>query len=65
MADKNESISPTVTKVLDEYIAVLHADAEIDNEAVDRLNAVLREGKIPKSDDIDAALFPLPKVDKP
>ncbi len=65
MADKNESLSPTVTKVLDEYIAVLHADAEIDNEAVDRLNAVLREGKIPKSDEIDAALFQLPKVDKP
>lgn len=63
--DKNESISPTVKKVLDEYIAVLHADDEIDNEAVDRLNAVLRKGKVPKFDDIDAALFPPPKVDKP
>lgn len=62
---KNESISPTVKKVLDEYIAVLHADDEIDNEAVDRLNAVLRKGKVPKFDDIDAALFPPPKVDKP
>jgi hypothetical protein len=62
---KNESISPTVIKVLDEYIAALHADDEIDNEAVDRLNAVLRKGKVPKFDDIDAALSPPPKVDKP
>lgn len=62
---KTESISPTVTKVLDEYIAVLHADEEIDNEAADRLDALLREGKVPKFDDIDAALLPPPKGDKP
>jgi len=62
---KNESISPTVKKVLDEYIAVLHADEEIDIEAADRLNALLRKGKVPKFDDIDAALFPPPKGDKP
>lgn len=61
----NESISPTVKKVLDEYIAVLHADEEIDNEAADRLDALLRNGKVPKFDDIDAALFPPAKVDKP
>ena len=62
---KNESISPTVKKVLDEYIAVLHADEEINNEAADRLDALLRKGKVPKFDDIDAALFPPPKGDKP
>jgi hypothetical protein len=62
---KTESISPTVTKVLDEYIAVLHADEDIDNEAADRLDALLRKGKIPKFDDINAALFPPPKGDKP
>jgi len=62
---KNESISPTVKKVLDEYIAVLHADEEIDIEAADRLDALLRKGKVPKFDDIDAALFPQPKGDKP
>ena len=66
MADyNNESISPTVKKVLDEYIAVLHADAEIDNEDADRLDAVLRKGNVPKFDEIDAALFPPPKGDKP
>lgn len=62
---KTESISPTVKKVLDEYIAVLQSDVEIDNEAAARLDALLRTGKIPKFDDIDAALFPPPKVDKP
>lgn len=59
------SISPTVSKVLDEYIAVLQADEEIDDEVADRLNVLLRTGKAPKLDDIDAALFPLPRGDKP
>lgn len=62
---KNETISPTVKKVLDEYIAVLHKDKEIDNEAADRLDALFRKGKVPKFDDIDAALFPPPKEDEP
>lgn len=62
---KNESISPTVEKVLDEYIAALHADEGIDNEAADRLDALLRKGKVPSFDDIDAALFPPPNGDKP
>ncbi len=62
---KTESISPTVTKVLDEYAAVLHADEEIDDEAADRLGALLRKDKVPKFDDIDAALLPPPKGDKP
>lgn len=61
---KTESISPTVTKVLDQYIAVLHADEEIDDEAADRLDALLRKGKVPKFEDIDAALFPPPRGDK-
>lgn len=62
---KNELISPTVKKVLDEYVAVLHADEKIDNEAANLLDALLRKGKVPKFDDIDAALFPPPKGDKP
>lgn len=61
---KNRSISPTVKTVLDEYIAVLHANDKIDNQAADRLDALLRKGKVPKFDDIDAALFPPPKGDK-
>ena len=60
---ENEPISPTAYKVLDEYIAVLREDEEIDNEAADRLDALLRKGKVPKVEDIDAALFPPPKGD--
>lgn len=61
----NESISPTVKKVLDEYIVVLHMDEDIDNDAADQLDALLRKGKVPKFEDIDVALFAPPKEDKP
>lgn len=62
---EKESISPTVKRVLDEFIAVLHADDKIDNQAVDRINKLLQNGKLPNFDDIDEALFPPPKGDKP
>lgn len=62
---KDKPISPTVKKVLDEYLAALHTDEEIDNEAADRLDALLRMGKIPKPDDINVALFPPLKECKP
>lgn len=62
---ENESISHTVKKVLDEFIIVLRADGEIDNQAVDQLDKLLRKGKVPNFDDIDAALFPPPNGDKP
>ena len=59
MAGQNdEPLSPTVTKVLDEYIAALRADVDIENDAADRINALLRKGKAPKAEDIEAALFP-------
>jgi len=62
---KDEPLSPTVNKIFDEYRAVLRADEEIDNEAADRLDALLRKGKVLKFDDIDAALFPPSEGDKP
>jgi hypothetical protein len=61
---KDEPLSPTVNRVLDEYCAALHADEEIDNESADRLVALLRKGKVLKFDDIDAALFPPRNGDK-
>jgi hypothetical protein len=66
MAEQDDDpLSPTVTKVLDEYLAALHADNAIDNEAADRLDALLRKGKVPKSEEIDAALFPPAQSDEP
>ncbi|MBE0532029.1 MAG: hypothetical protein IH626_14455 [Rhodospirillales bacterium] len=58
---QKEPLSATVNKVLDEYLAALHADEEINSEAADRLDALLRKGKVPKFEDIDAVLFPPPK----
>lgn len=55
---KDEALSPTVTKVLDAYFEALKGDSDIDDEAAGRLDDLLREGKVPKPADIDAALFP-------
>ena len=66
MTDKNKiDLSPIVIKVLDEYLKVLCADEAIDSKGAERLDAILRNGKVPKLDDIDTALFPPPKGDKP
>ncbi|WP_353428860.1 hypothetical protein [Paracoccus denitrificans] len=57
----NSILSPTVANVLDEYLAALTSDKDVDDEAAKRLDAVLRSGKVPKPEDIDAALYPPPK----
>ena len=65
MAAQDDSrLSPTVTKVLDEYLATLIADEDIDNDAAKRLNGLLRQGKVPKFEDIQAALYSSQKEDK-
>lgn len=56
--EKDDPLSPTVTKVLDAYLEALEDDSDIDDEAGGRLDDLLRQGKIPKPSDIDAALFP-------
>jgi hypothetical protein len=47
-----------VTKGLDAYFEALKGDSDINDEAAGRLDALLRQGKVPKPADIDAALFP-------
>lgn len=54
---KDEPLSPTVTKVLDAYLETLKGDSDIDDVAAGRLVDLLRQGKVPKPGDIDAALF--------
>ncbi len=56
--NKNEDndLSPTVSRVLDEFVAALLNDVEINNEAANQLDDLLREGNVPKTDDIDSAL---------
>ena len=53
-----ELLSPTVSKVLDEYLAVLRADPDISDDDTDRLEELLRTGTVPKPDDLEVALFP-------
>jgi hypothetical protein len=55
--DQGPPISPTLAKVLEKFLEVMKADETIDEDAADRLDALLRSSKTPKPDDISAALF--------
>lgn len=54
-------LSPTVLQVIDAFVAALGADSDIDKAAAGRLEKLLKQGSVPKLDDISAALFDLPK----
>lgn len=62
--DQDSPLSPTVSKVLDEYLASLEGDEGIDNDAAKRLDTLLRDGKIPTFEDIDNALGETKATDK-
>lgn len=59
MATKEDSISlsPTVTRIINEFSAALHSDETIDNTMVDRLDQLLATGRIPKPTEIKSVLF--------
>lgn len=54
-------LSPTLAKVLDTFLEAMKADADIEDAAADRLDALLRSGKAPKTDEIETALFSPPE----
>lgn len=56
----SEPLSPTVNKVINEYIRVLRDDNTIDNGIIKNLDNLLRKGVLPKSQDIAAVLFSPP-----
>lgn len=59
MAEQDENaLSPTVTKVLDEFATALSEDAAIPDSTVERLDGLLRKAKVPKVEEISAAVFP-------
>lgn len=65
MVEKDDlPLSPTVAKVLDAFLEAMKSDEKIDNAAAERLDALLREGKAPKQDEIDDALFPTSTEEK-
>jgi len=59
--DQGLPISPTLAKVLKKFREVMKADEAIEDDAADRLDALLRSGKALKPDEINAALFPPPE----
>lgn len=63
--ESSSNLSPTVAQVLDRFVAALRADDGIDNDAIDRLDKLLRKGIVPKPEDINAALFEPPPEAKP
>lgn len=50
-------LSPTVLRVIDEFATAARADDGINNDAVERLVALLRKGPVAKADEIKTALF--------
>ena len=55
--DDHIVIPPTVLQVIEEFIAAMHADPDIPDDAINRLETILIKGVVPKPDDINKALF--------
>ncbi len=58
--DESTSLSSTVLRVIDQFVAAMRADDGIHDDAIDRLEKLLRKGAVPKPDEINAALFEPP-----
>ena len=55
--DDHIVIPPTALQVIEEFIAVMHADPDIPDDSINRLEALLIKRAVPKPDDINKALF--------
>ena len=55
--DLSTLLSPTVVHVLGNFTEAMHGEDDIPDYAVERLDALLKKGTVPKADDISAALF--------
>ena len=58
--DYSSSLSPTVSQVIDQFAAAMTGDDAIDNDAINRLEKLLRQGAVAKPDEINTALFEPP-----
>ena len=45
-------IPPTTLQVMEEFFAVMHADPDIPDDAINKLKTLLLKGVVPKPDDI-------------
>ena len=57
-AEDKSKLSATVSHVLGSFIKELRADEEIDDGAVDRLEALILVSSVPKPEQIATAMFP-------
>jgi len=59
MASENNhaGLSPTVLRVIERFVAAMRADDAIQDDAIDRLETLLRKGTVPKPDEIRTALL--------
>ena len=59
MANEDQPIglSPTVSQVIERFAAAMRADDGIGDDAIDRLEKLLRQGAVPKPDEINVTLF--------
>jgi hypothetical protein len=55
--DDQGGLSPTVLQVLEHFVTAMRADERIEGYAIDRFEKLLRQGAVPKPDEIYAALF--------
>ena len=55
--DDHIVIPPTALQVMEEFVAVMHTDPDIPDDAINRLEILLLKGVVPKPDDINKALF--------
>lgn len=58
-------LSPTASEVIDEFLAAMRDDADIDDGAVDRLGRLLTQGAVPKPEELADAVFGTPPDGKP
>lgn len=53
-------VPQTVLQVIERFVATMREDPDIPNDAINRLETILRKGTVPKIDDINTALFEPP-----
>jgi hypothetical protein len=59
MVNENDriAVSPTVLMVIEQFVTAMRADPAIANEAIERLDNILRKGTVPTPNEISTILF--------
>lgn len=57
-SDDSISLSPAVVQVVDQFVTAMRADEQVPNYFIDRLDATLRQGTVPKPDQLTILFTP-------